>query len=1296
LRVSAPVLLALATLATLALLACSASAAVTHEFRASILETEPGVSLGQPVGLALDAAGDLYVADAEKEAVDRFSPSNVFLAPQLNNAGVGGTPFTGPFVLSVTVDNLPGPNQGMVYVAESNHEFVDVFKPEGGGKYKLLQERKFGGFMGVAFDNSSGPNAGKLYVFAQGQVVRVTVNSDGTLPESEEEPGVVPLPAPPLGFGGGTGSLAVGPTGGVYFANTGENAVDVYSNEGLLELAPITGAETPAGAESFQPVAVGVDPANGEVYVADSANSLVDEFSTEGTYLGQIKRGFADPRGVVVNTSGEVYVSDRGAKAVERFGPDAPLPFPLATTLPAIEVHVSSAVLNGTVNPEGVALTDCHFDYIDEADYHPGGSNPYAAGTTAPCTPSPPTDTEPHAVQANIMGLEPGTNYHFRLQASNANGTEFAQDETLSTPPKPTISGETATNLTSSTVDLNAKIDPGGQKTTCSFEYGTDTGYGTSLPCNPEPGEGTTQVAVTQHVAELEADTLYHWRVIASSGAGITTGVDHTFIYPTNGSGRLLDGRAYEMVTPPVKNAALIGDVIAGRLPDFSPDGSRLVLTSLQCFADARSCVVARGPAGTSYAFSRRSDGWKAKALAPPSAQFEVNTVMNVNPDDGTALFSIPTPPTGQDDIYTYKPDGTLTDIGPATPPELGAHGPLGALDLATGDFSRVAIQGANDLWPFDETPIGAPSVIEYLGSGGSHPVMVGVSGGTGSHELISVCGTELGAGRAAATGSALSSDGRTVFFTATQCGAVNGHAAVPADEVWARVDESESVQLSKSECEAGGTGEAACRGAEAEPAYAVFQGASADGARAFFTSTQQLTDNASEDNRTGDSANSSFGSGCSKTAGASGCNLYEYGMTDRRLVAVSAGAVSGGPRVQGVMAISSDGSHVYFVARGVLSAVANARGMMARDGGANLYVSERDGAHPQGVVRFIATLSDINAGGSGSDRQEWSEGADAANVSSDGRYLVFTSQAPLTGDDTSENGGPAQVFRYDDATTELVRVSVGEGGFNDNGNAGVGDATIVRGSALTSSAGGSGRRDPSMSDDGRRVFFMSPIALVPGALDDVVIAESGRAEYAQNIYEFEEGRVSLISSGRDVGVLPNPTCNSVSATCLVGSDVTGDNVFFTTTDHLVPGDTDTQLDFYDARVCTASSPCVGAALPQAPGCSGEVCHGVPIGQPGVPGGGSSTLSGLGNVALALPPKPTPKPLSRAQRLARALRRCRRSHVRSKRRRLLCKRAARKHYGAKNTVTKKTVRKTARKAVRADAGWAGAANGEVR
>jgi hypothetical protein len=519
-----------------------------------------------------------------------------------------------------------------------------------------------------------------------------------------------------------------------------------------------------------------------------------------------------------------------------------------------------------------------------------------------------------------------------------------------------------------------------------------------------------------------------------------------------------------------------------------------------------------------------------------------------------------------------------------------------------------------------------------------------------------------------------MSADGRTVYFTAPACESgtgANAHTPVPVDEVFARIDNSEpdahTVAISQPEAlpPAAPNHECvtpACVENTNNPGQfrdAQFKGASADGSKVFFLSPQQLTDGASEDPNPSDSARNR---GCSE-AGGSGCNLYEYDFSSpvgERLVDVSAGDLSGGgPRVQGVMADGGDGSHVYFVARGVLTAVANGGGQIAQDGAENLYVFERDAAHPAGRVAFIAVLPEA-------DHREWADGqapGEPANVTPDGRFLVFTSSGALTPDMTRSDGAQ-QVFRYDAQTGELVRVSIGEHGFNDNGNGGVGSARIVFPDKTSFDQAGVVRTDPTMSHDGAFVFFMSPVGLTPGALDSVPIANTERGvEYAENVYEYHNGQVYLISDGRDTSTAPGGICLNVpSSVCLLGSDASGANVFFTTADALVAGDGDTQLDVYDARICTAGEPCIKPTVTPA-GCLGEGCHGVPAGAPSLPAAGSASFAGAGNLAPPVSrPVVRPRALSRAQKLARALRVCRAERGR---RRRACKALARRRYGAR-------------------------------
>ena len=239
----------------------------------------------------------------------------------------------------------------------------------------------------------------------------------------------------------------------------------------------------------------------------------------------------------------------------------------------------------------------------------------------------------------------------------------------------------------------------------------------------------------------------------------------------------------------------------------------------------------------------------------------------------------------------------------------------------------------------------------------------------------------------------------------------------------------------------------------------------------------------------------------------------------------------------------------------------------------------------------------------------------------------MFLSSGDLTADDSSSDG--AQVFRYDAQTGQLQRISIGNNGFGDNGNfvgSGCGPSFCPQDAVLPPpllTHAGFPRTDPAMSDDGSRVFFQSPQGLTPGALNDVRITNNGDNSsspvYALNVYEWEQagagscpasqssGCVSLISDGHDVGVY-----GSASDVLLIGTDTTGANVFFKTSDQLVPQDTDTEEDIYDARI--------GGGFPYTPpaaGCAGDNCQGSPSGAPATPTAATLTFSGPGNLASA-------------------------------------------------------------------------------
>ena len=572
-------------------------------------------------------------------------------------------------------------------------------------------------------------------------------------------------------------------------------------------------------------------------------------------------------------------------------------------------------------------------------------------------------------------------------------------------------------------------------------------------------------------------------------------------------------------------------------------------------------------------------------------------------------------------------------------------------------------------LWPGDGTqrPTEARtySLYEYVGGDNTEPALVGVKNEGPLHgrphlnegaDLISQCGIFPGGianagedGVGANHHNAISDSGETVFFTAAGEDDLSCRGSQPyVDELFARLGGSRTVSISEPNAVVSPEANNGCKGAVCVEDTSVtnetrdwrdanFEGASVDGTKVFFTSTQRLVDAASQDPSRADGANETnqHQYGCqSELQGESGCNLYLYDFSKprgERLTDVSAGDSSHlGPEVQGVAALPEDGSCVYFVAKGVLTGTQqNEFGARAQSGQDNLYVYDTSTGHST----FIATLA-------ATDRVQWpadgggAEHGEPMTVTDDGRFLAFTSAAHLTPNDMAKT---EQIFRYDEATDTLERVSIG----------GEADSAVVELDATGSLSLTEDVHDlhPAISEDGGLVVFDSTAALTAGTSSEECVErlEGTCVKAAEHAYAYREGHIYLIA-------------RNVSAPPLVGPS--GEDIFFETTDSLVPADTDNARDIYDARVDGGFAAYVQAS------CSGEGCQGASAVGAAFDVPGSATLTGSGDLVAAVPSvapvHPPAKPLSRAEKLARALKRC---TSRPKHARAVCRRRAQRVYG---------------------------------
>lgn len=1049
------------------------------------------------------------------------------------------------------------------------------------------------------------------------------------------------------------------------------------------------------------PSGIGVDPVNGDLVVSDHPGYIITNlhqttilrFSPTGEELEAFGTGevigaptgnavaFSDVAQRVYTASCEPEESDSVAQSL-KLPPPGPSVEEGSTVVTV--ARKTTATLSAFINPEGKATT-YRFQYIAEAQYSKNveeGHEGFVGATETPVSGSIGENFLFHEAAVGVTALRPGVSYRFRVVASNANGTVDGEAANFETLPPASVDASVA-DVTASAATLMAQIDPLGEATAYRFQYiareamqhNEETGQPPFTGAGQVPasevaiGSGEEPVPVFQHVQGLAPHTEYRYRVVAVNAAapeGYGSAVLGFTTQAPAGTAILPDGRQWELVSPPDKHGALLLPIAAEDVIQASAGGDGIAyLANIpteaepQGFSSAVQAVAARGP-----------DGWSSHDISAPHAQatgfvigagyeyraFSSDLSLGVLQPRGPFEQAISPEATEQTPYLhrsfassesvafctgsCYLPLLTAEDVTSGA--QFGCHekdsAECGARFVdATPDLSHIVLQSDVGL---TAVPGDKGGLYEYSAG---QLALVSVLPGGSPVELASA--SAIGFKDDVARG-AISADGTRVFWS--------NENAVQKHLYLRDLANSETLELDAVQ---GGSGSG--------PSAPVFQFASKDGSRVFFTDTQPLT----ADSGASGSEADLYECEIEEAAGHLSCALAD-------LTPVAAGE-SGD--VLGMMpGAAEDGSYAYFVANGALTgAQQNGWRETAQARKPNLYVRH------EGVTRFIATLS-------GDDASDW--GANnyfltkmPSRVSPNGGWLAFMSDRPLTGYDNrdAESGRPdEEVFLYqaagDGGEGKLVCVSCNPTGARPHGVeygklhlAGGFDVWEGSQSLAANIPGWTGfslgtaiYQSRYLSNSGR-LFFNSADALVAqdtnGTVDvyeyEPQAGEGGppsnRCSESDPAYARPaEGCVSLITSG-----------SSPEESAFLDASETGGDVFFLTSSRLSPLDTDGAPDVYDAHICTGESPCPPPPPPPPPACQGDACQS-PAVAPEALTPSSLSFSGAGNVVPApvggIAPKS--KRLTGAQRLARALRACHRK--RPERKRVVCEKRARRAYGS--------------------------------
>jgi hypothetical protein len=664
----------------------------------------------------------------------------------------------------------------------------------------------------------------------------------------------------------------------------------------------------------------------------------------------------------------------------------------------------------------------------------------------------------------------------------------------------------------------------------------------------------------------------------ASAGAYASVGP-----VPVPGSPGLPDGRVYEEVSPPNKNGNAAGAPTLSQAPMMlaEPAGEGVAYNTFGPIGEAKS--------GLQYAevAKRGSEGWTSYGAQPRSIgkqaaeDLQTNT-LGFSADLTKVLFSSYTrylaqAPFNAPLLYDI-PDGSVEWLNPppASGPETGASGYGNNRAEVAGfstDMSTFYFRTESGFYEWHE---GILSDAGVLPDGSVEPAAL--AAGLPQIYIVGSHGDQLR--------NQVSEDGDDAFFVSGYTGRerASSQPEITTPQLYVREtapDGSQSTMLVSRdtllapinglpapaphgvleikfpvetvEGEAWDVPPSDLTEAEAHVA-AGFVYASPDGARAFFVSEDQLTSSA-----------------------PSGGGMYEFDTVTGSLTYLP------GVGASAILASSRDGSRFIF------------------NGAEGVSLWSEEG--PEGGT--VTLIEPFPVGGE-------------ARATPDGSVFAFESSAPIAG---FNNGGShpdleagrvagsfrnQEIYRYDVAENSLNCVSCPPKGVVPSGNAYMSHDTY-KGYEYNAQQFAQTR---GISENGSRVFFDSPDPLVSQVANTAPPTpvlpnepNAGLIEHGRNVYEWENGRIFLISTG-----------TSPEDSYVGDESANGNDVFFSTDQGLVPGDTDEAYDVYDARV-----PRPGDRPPPPPApCSGDVCQGPPSVPDLLEPPASATFSGLGN--------PTPEP----------------------------------------------------------------------
>jgi serine/threonine-protein kinase len=380
-------------------------------------------------GMTFDSTGNLYVADSNNNKIRKITPAGV-VTTFAGSGTAGSTDATGTAATFDAPFDLAIDSAGNLYVADSNNNKIRKITPAGvvttfagsgttGSTDATGTAASFSRPIALAFDT-----AGNLYVadYNNHKIRTITPAGVVTTFAGSGTAGSTDATGAAASFNGPIG-LAVDSAGNLYVADLNNQKIRTITPAGVVTTFAGSGTagstDATGTAASFNsPGGLAFDTA-GNLYVADRDNHKIRRITAAGvvtTYAGNGTAGTATgvptgatmnaPRAVATDPAGNLHILELGGQRITKIVSSGPGSLTLAWTAPAS---------NG-----GSAITDYAIEYRTS----PSGTwTTFADGTST-------------ATTATITGLAGATAYDVRVSAVNAAGTGTASATATATAPR--------------------------------------------------------------------------------------------------------------------------------------------------------------------------------------------------------------------------------------------------------------------------------------------------------------------------------------------------------------------------------------------------------------------------------------------------------------------------------------------------------------------------------------------------------------------------------------------------------------------------------------------------------------------------------------------------------------------------------------------------------------------------------------------------------------------------------------------------------------------------------------------